>query len=196
MQRTRKFGLRGLRVGCGRWLAAGLLAAAMAGVLGGCGQSSLVNLNDEAQFDRQVVGSDKPVLVDFYKDGCPTCLLQESTLEPLAKEYAGRVAFYRFKIREATMVPANKPIMDRYNLFWVPTVILFVNGKERERWTFNHGAGEFRPALNAALAGTPPADNASGSGAQPAAHNKLAWPAANQCIDGVGCPIIRPAPGK
>lgn len=174
-----------------------LAAIAVASVLvvsSGCStQNKLASLQSEQEFDQRVLRSDKPVLVDFYKNNCPTCVLQEAALEPLTDEYAGRVEFYRFKIREATMASAAPAIMDRYNLFWVPTVILFVDGKEHKRWTFNHGTGEFRKALDAVLAGKPAAQ-ASDASVKELGNWSLTAPAAGDgCIGGKGCPIRRPA---
>jgi thioredoxin 1 len=134
-------------------IAACVFCASLAILSVGCGTSENIKpLATAAEFDQQITTAKGPVLMDFYKNACPTCVVQEAVLEQLSEEYKGQVTFAKFKIREAYMVPSNPVIYKRYNLFWVPTVILFVDGKEKQRWVFNHSAEEFRPAINEALA--------------------------------------------
>jgi thiol:disulfide interchange protein len=133
---------------------------------------------------KQILATGQPVLVDYYKESCPTCVLQDGVLEGLNGEYGSKVHFVKFKIREATMISSTPEFMEEQRLFWVPTTILYVGGVERNRWTLNHMASEFRPALAAASQG----------GAIPVgSYNRVpARPAdANQCT-GEGCPIIIP----
>ena len=141
------------------FLAAGVIVPLL---VGGCASNgTLTSIEDVPAFDRQVLRASQPVVVEFYKEDCPTCVVQEGTMEKLAAEYSGRVTFAKFKIREATMQSTNPQFMDQYRLFWVPTEILFVNGQEKHRWTLaNYPASDFRPALDEAIAtakSTPPA---------------------------------------
>ena len=183
-----------------RRIAATWLALAFCALAAGCqdgqgpqGKLALTPLQDVTEFNREVVQSKQPVLVDFYKDSCPTCVWQdEEVLQGLAFEYQGHVKFVRFKIREATMASNCPEFMDQHKLFWVPTAILFVNGKEQQRWELNHGAWEFRDALNAA-GGRP---LFSGSTVAQKGGKPPGTPVVdvNGCIEGVGCPIDRPPP--
>jgi thioredoxin 1 len=181
-----------------------LVALGMAlAMLGGCATEGKIQpIATTADFQQQVVEAKGPVLVDFYKDNCPTCVLQEACLDALADEYAGEVRFAKFKVREAYMLSSCPEFMDYYKLFWVPTVILFVDGQEKHRWVLNHGANDFRPALDEvsgkALAAGPapvgPAGAATSGGALPAAvwPSLLAVPGAQdqtECVEGQGCPV-------
>ncbi len=169
-------------------LGTGLFLCAL--LAGGClPQGKMPDLHTTEEFDQQVVRSDRPVLVDFYKDNCPTCVEQERVLEELIDEYAGRVKFVRFKIREATMQESAPEIMDRYKLFWVPTVILFVDGKEQKRWVFNHMAFEFRGVLDDVLSGRPVKPSAENNGNFTFDENALKND--NMCVEGKGCRIER-----
>ena len=169
-----------------------ILAAALTalGLAGGCRagiEGKITNIPTVEEFDRTVNQPNRPVMVDFYKDSCPTCDIQEAELEKIVDDYRDRVTFVRFKIREATMNSPVPEIMERYNLFWVPTTILLVNGKEVQRWVFNHGQGEFREALNkflttgstgvATATGTPPAATGTSAAGTPI------------CIPGQGCQL-------
>ena len=128
------------------------IGAAMVLSAGGCATITPVRtIPDVADFQGTVLQADRPVLVEFYKDNCPTCVIQEAVLQDLMPVYAGKVDFVRFKIREATMAGASPEIMERYKLFWVPTVVLFANGQEKQRWVFNHPATDFYVALNEAV---------------------------------------------
>lgn len=170
------------------------LLAASVMLLGGCQapEGKLTVLQDSTEFDRNVVLAKGPVLVDFYKDPCPTCVVQEAEIEKLFDEYQGRVSFVKFKIRDEVMNGVNTDIMERYNLFWVPTVILFVNGQEKQRWVFNHLAAEIRPSLNAALAGKAiPAAPVTAGNANPWSVG-AAGVKPGECIEGAGCKLNRP----
>jgi thioredoxin 1 len=113
--------------------------------------ASMIFVDGVQEFQQKVLQSNRPVLVEFFKASCPTCVLQEAWLDELAEEYQGRVVFARMRIRDAAMNPTCPEIMERYQLFWVPTEMLIVNGQEKQRWVFNHLKGEFREAINDAL---------------------------------------------
>ena len=145
------------------------ILAVLAGVLvlaaGGCAQPKgnvLGVIANEADFDAKVIGSKTPVLVDFYKEKCPPCVTQEVVLENIQEEFRGRVTIMKFKVREASMARCEPKIMDRYKLFWAPTMILFVDGKEALRCGIRN-EGELREILNKALNAAPPATGVSGA---------------------------------
>jgi len=163
-------------------------ALMLAMAAGGCAtQGTLTNIADTTDFQHKVIEAKGPVIVDFYKDGCPTCVLQEVCVERLADEYGRQVTFTKFKVREATMISSCPEFMDQHQLFWVPTVILFVDGKEKQRWELNHGEEDFRPALDDVIrkAGrqAPPPRNALPE------SSAILMSDSNKCIPGQGCPI-------
>lgn len=129
---------------------ASALCVALALLVGaGCEPGmSLAPIEDVHDFQRQVIEADGPVLVEFYKTSCPTCVIQEDQLAQLATEYTGRVTFAKFLIKDLSWSSTAPTLEERYNLLWVPTTILFVDGQERQRWELNHLPSEFRLALN------------------------------------------------
>ena len=190
--------------------AIGIAAAvclALAVLAGGCEGGTLVSIENSEDFQRQVIEADGPVLVEFYKTACPTCVMQEDVLGGLAREYQGRVQFAKFLIKDLSWSSTAPAIQDRYDLFWVPTAILFVDGEERQRWELNHGAWEFRRALNEA-AGAPASASLAEAQASAAPSSPpppplppyvAQWPNAasdDGCIDGLGCPINRTPHGE
>ncbi len=164
-----------------------LFAAAL---LAGCGEeyTNITPLADQQEFEK-ALKSNKPVMMDFYKDSCPTCVIQEAVINDMAPEYLGKVDFVKYKILESNFSSASKEIKDRYKLNWVPTTMLFVNGREVKRWELNHGADEFRAALDETLA-NPTAARKTPAAPVTAGNAAATWDANNKkCIEGQGCPI-------
>lgn len=79
------------------------------------------NLNSE-RF-KEVIQSDKLVVVDFYADWCMPCRYISLILEKLAKEYNGKAEFYKLNVDE------NRDIAFEYGIASIPTVLFFRNGK-------------------------------------------------------------------
>ena len=79
-----------------------------------------------AQFDQEVLHSDKPVLVDFYADWCGPCKM----LSPVVEQIAGESdAYHVCKIN----VDQAADIAARYGIMSIPTLIIFKNGAEAHR---------------------------------------------------------------
>jgi len=135
----------------GRPAATSLLLLLLVFGLGGCMSGEFAHV-DGAAFDAEVLQAKQPVIVDFYKDGCPTCWLVEGTMEQLRKEYGDRVKFFRFRAMTALFQAPAPRITGHYNINYYPTVILFINGQERTRWSLNYDINSYRAALDKALA--------------------------------------------
>lgn len=83
----------------------------------------MLELND-ATFEKEVLQSDKPVVVDFGAQWCGPCKRLAPIVEDLAKEYEGRVKIAKFDIDESPNTPA------RFRIMSVPTVLFFKGGKQ------------------------------------------------------------------
>ncbi|MBA3240646.1 MAG: thioredoxin [Acidobacteria bacterium] len=81
----------------------------------------------DGTFEQDVLGADKPVLVDFWATWCPPCRMIAPTLDALAEKYEGSVAFFKLDIDENSAVP------QRYGIKGIPTLIIFSEGREQER---------------------------------------------------------------
>ena len=132
---------------------AGLLACALLALLAaGCESRNLRPILNEADFQRQVLRADKPVVVDFYKGGgCPPCKLLLPILDQLADEYRGRVLFTSYEIISPFFEVTSETLKARYDIFYIPTVILFVNGQEQKRWPLNFMIDDYRTVLDEVL---------------------------------------------
>jgi thioredoxin 1 len=85
-----------------------------------------VHVNDET-FAETVINSDLPVLVDFWAPWCGPCRAIASTIEELAREYAGRIKFVKVNVDEGQRTAMSLGVMN------IPTLILFANGKQINR---------------------------------------------------------------
>ncbi len=74
-----------------------------------------------------VIGSDKPVLVDFWAEWCGPCRMIAPTVEAIAEEYKDKAGVYKMNVDENPNVP------QQYGIRGIPTLILFKGGQEQER---------------------------------------------------------------
>jgi len=81
----------------------------------------IVHLSDAA-FERDVLESTKPVLVDYWAEWCGPCKMIAPILEDIAEEYDGRVTIAKLNIDE------NPSIPPKYGIRGIPTLMLFKNG--------------------------------------------------------------------
>ncbi len=81
----------------------------------------------EEDFERKVLQSHEPVLVDFHADWCGPCRALEPVVEELAQELAGRLKIVKLDVDQ------HNELSLRYGVQSIPTLILFHNGQEIER---------------------------------------------------------------
>jgi thioredoxin 1 len=85
-------------------------------------RTSRVGRVNVTNFDREVLRSNKPVLVDFYADWCGPCRMLSPTLEELARE-TPQVKIVKVNIDESPSLAA------RYGVSSIPALISFRNGR-------------------------------------------------------------------
>ena len=81
----------------------------------------------DSTFEKDVLQSDKPVLVDFWAAWCAPCRMLEPTVAAVADKYAANARVVKVNVDD------NPSISQRYGIKGIPTLILFKGGKEEER---------------------------------------------------------------
>jgi thioredoxin 1 len=77
----------------------------------------------DASFAADVLGSDTPVLVDFWADWCGPCKMIAPALEEISEELAGKIRIVKMDIMESTDTPT------KYGVQSIPLMVLFKNGE-------------------------------------------------------------------
>ena len=83
------------------------------------------NVSDvtDADFEREVLQSGLPVLVDFWADWCSPCKQLSPVIDELAAQYAGRVKFVKMDTNVNMVTPATVGVRN------LPTVLVFSKGE-------------------------------------------------------------------
>ena len=76
-----------------------------------------------ANFRREVLESDRPVIVDFYADWCGPCKQIAPAMEALSEAWDGKVRFAKVDI------DAYPEIARAYNISSIPAVLRFEDGE-------------------------------------------------------------------
>ena len=82
---------------------------------------------DQSTFPVVVLGSDKPVLVDFWAPWCGPCRMLSPVVEKVAGQLGDRMRFVKLNTDE------NPSIAGEYGISGIPCLILFKGGKAVDR---------------------------------------------------------------
>ena len=100
---------------------------------------------DQNSFQKNILESTKPVLVDFWAPWCGPCRAVAPIVEELAKEYSGKAGFAKVNVDEAPLLASQ------YGVMSIPTIMVFKDGKPAEQIIGYKPKNELKKMLDAAL---------------------------------------------
>jgi len=86
---------------------------------------NLIHVSDDS-FEKDVLQSQQPVLLDFWATWCHPCKMIAPVLEDLSKDYAGKVVVAKMDIDANPLTPA------KFGVRSIPTLMLFKGGVVEE----------------------------------------------------------------
>ena len=105
-----------------------------------------VDLHD---FDQRVLQTShqQPVLVDFWADWCSPCIAIAPTLKRVIDNLKGKALLAKLEVDEGE----NMKLAGHYRVRGFPTIILFRDGEEVDRFSGNHPARYIESFIEQAL---------------------------------------------
>ena len=81
----------------------------------------------KANFEKEVLNSTTPVLLDFWAPWCAPCKIISPTVDKLSEELKGKVKVGKSNVDESPDIATELSVLN------IPTLILFKDGKEVAR---------------------------------------------------------------
>jgi thioredoxin 1 len=99
----------------------------------------------DSNFQKQVLESTMPVVVDFWAPWCQPCRMVSPVIEELAKEYQGKVVVGKMNVDE------NPETASQFNVMSIPTIIIFKHGQPVKSFIGVQKKDTYKQAIEEAL---------------------------------------------
>ena len=83
---------------------------------------SVLKITSE-NFEKEVMQSDKPVLIDFWASWCMPCKMLSPTIDEIAEEVEGKVKVGKINVDE------EQKLAQEFNVMSIPTLVIIKDGK-------------------------------------------------------------------
>lgn len=104
-----------------------------------------ITLVNEENFEKEVLQSDKLVLIDFYADWCGPCKALAPTLDQFADENAGKVKVVKINVDQ------SGALAQAFQVRGIPTLVTMKDGQALIGMTGNHPKSNIEKMVEAAL---------------------------------------------
>ena len=84
--------------------------------------SDQIDYTSDANFQKDVLGSDVPVLVDYWAEWCGPCKMIAPILDEIAGDYQGKLKIAKVNVDE------NQQVTQKYGIRSIPTLMIFKGG--------------------------------------------------------------------
>ncbi|MCB1320862.1 MAG: thioredoxin [Leptospiraceae bacterium] len=102
----------------------------------------MANATSDRTFQKDVLESEVPVLVDFWAEWCGPCRMLGPVIEKVGQKMEGRARVYKLNVDE------NPGVAQQYGITAIPTVIVFQNGQIKQQIVGVRPEAQYLDALN------------------------------------------------
>lgn len=103
-----------------------------------------LNVTD-ADFEKEVLQSPLPVLLDFWAPWCAPCKMIAPILESIAPEYQGKLKIVKINVEENSQTPA------KFGIRQIPTLLIIKNGEAAATKVGTLSKGQLEAFINASI---------------------------------------------